>query len=194
MIVSKLIPKQGICSLIVESPDDLWTLRRLISPGDTVVTKSSRVVKSEDEYLPARQRRAGEGHHRPGWSMKSPSTAASAVSGYAGESPRPATRASAHAGTHSVSVTPGYGLTLKKQRVDARPHQHPELDQGRRWTIPAGRDGQEGSRRWASSADPTLPFSRPSIPGPRERAVKEVDTEPFLRKIVEVLRNSWREG
>ena len=50
MIVSSFIPKQGICSLLVESPDDLWILRRLISPGDTVVTKSSRVSKREDEY------------------------------------------------------------------------------------------------------------------------------------------------
>ena len=44
------IPKQGICALVVEFPDDLWTLRRLISPGDTVVTKSSRVSKREDEF------------------------------------------------------------------------------------------------------------------------------------------------
>jgi protein pelota len=50
LIVSKFIPKQGTCSLVVEFPDDLWTLRRLISPGDTVVTKSSRVSKREDEF------------------------------------------------------------------------------------------------------------------------------------------------
>ena len=37
MIVSQLIPKQGTCKLTVESPDDLWTLRRLLAVGDTVV-------------------------------------------------------------------------------------------------------------------------------------------------------------
>lgn len=50
MIVTELNPKHGFCSLTIESADDLWTLRRLISKGDLVVARSSRVVKREDEY------------------------------------------------------------------------------------------------------------------------------------------------
>ena len=50
MIVTEFEPRHGRCSLIIESADDLWTLRRLISKGDVIVTRSSRVVKKEDEY------------------------------------------------------------------------------------------------------------------------------------------------
>lgn len=50
MIVNHLDQKHGQCSLTLESAEDLWTLRRLVSRGDVIVTRSSRVVKREDEY------------------------------------------------------------------------------------------------------------------------------------------------
>lgn len=50
MIVNELDPKHGHCSLTLESAEDLWNLRRLIERGDVIVTRSSRVVKREDEY------------------------------------------------------------------------------------------------------------------------------------------------
>ena len=50
MIVTSLDAKHGSCSLILESAEDLWATRRLISKGDVVVTKTSRVVKREDEF------------------------------------------------------------------------------------------------------------------------------------------------
>ncbi len=50
MIVNELDPKHGHCSLTLESAEDLWNLRRLIEKGDVIVTRSSRVVKREDEY------------------------------------------------------------------------------------------------------------------------------------------------
>jgi len=50
LIVTEFNPKHGYCSLTIESADDLWTLRRLISKGDLVVARSSRVSKREDEY------------------------------------------------------------------------------------------------------------------------------------------------
>lgn len=50
MIVTEFNPRHGRCSLIIESTEDLWTLRRLISKGDVIVTRSSRVVKNEDEF------------------------------------------------------------------------------------------------------------------------------------------------
>lgn len=50
MIVNDLNPKHGRCSLSLESAEDLWTLRRLIAKGDVIVTRSSRVVKHEEEF------------------------------------------------------------------------------------------------------------------------------------------------
>lgn len=50
MIVSELDPKHGNCSVTLESAEDLWTIRRIIAKGDVVVTRSSRIVKREDEY------------------------------------------------------------------------------------------------------------------------------------------------
>jgi len=50
LIVTEFNPKHGRCSLIIESAEDLWTLRRLIGKGDVVVTRSSRVIKNEDEF------------------------------------------------------------------------------------------------------------------------------------------------
>jgi len=50
LIVTQFNPKHGSCSLTIESSEDLWTLRRLIAKGDVLVTRSSRVVKREDEF------------------------------------------------------------------------------------------------------------------------------------------------
>jgi protein pelota len=50
LIVTEFNPKHGQCSLTIESSEDLWTLRRLINKGDVLVTRSSRVVKREDEF------------------------------------------------------------------------------------------------------------------------------------------------
>ncbi len=110
----EFIPKQGICSLVVESPDDLWILRRLISPGDTVVTKSSRVSKREDEYS------------RPDRGERVKVTIALVVESVSLDSSIGRLRVRGRiteasddsvstAGSHSVSISPGFGLTLKKQ-------------------------------------------------------------------------------
>lgn len=50
MIVRSIDIKKKICTLTVESSDDLWKLRRFISKGDRVTTRTSRVVKKEDEF------------------------------------------------------------------------------------------------------------------------------------------------
>ncbi len=50
MIVTQLDQKHGVCSVVPESSDDLWALRRLLRRGDTLVTRSSRVMKREEEY------------------------------------------------------------------------------------------------------------------------------------------------
>ena len=192
MIVSQLIPKQGICSLIVESPDDLWTLRRLVSPGDTIVTKSSRVVKNESEYS------------RPDRGERVKVTIALAVTDVSLDSSVGRLRIRGRiveasddsvstAGTHSVSVTPGYGLTLKKQ--EWTPLYTSILNSGKnkggRFLIVAI-DRREAGVGLLSGSHLDVVMSTDS--GAAGKGVKEADAGPFMRKIIEALRNSWREG
>ena len=192
MIVSQLIPKQGICSIIVESPDDLWTLRRLVSPGDTVVTRSSRVVKSEGEYS------------RPDRGERVKVTIALAVEEVSLDSSVGRLRIRGRiveasddlvstAGTHSVSVTPGYGLTLKKQEWTPLHTRilNSSKDNGGRFLIVAI-DRREAGLGLLSGSHLGILLTADS--GAAGKGVKESDAGPFMKKIVEALRNSWREG
>ena len=192
MIVSQLVPKQGICSLIVESADDLWTLRRLISPGDTVVTKSSRVVKSEAEYS------------RPDRGERVKVTIALAVEEVSLDSAIGRLRIRGRiteasddlvstAGTHSVSITPGHGLTLKKERWSPiyTSVLRSSEETGRRFLIVAI-DRREAGLGLLSGSHLQILMTLES--GAGGKGAKETDTSPFIRKIVEALRSSWREG
>jgi protein pelota len=51
MIVHVLHPKQGLAILTPEELDDLWVLRRIIHRGDLVSSETSRVVKSQGEFI-----------------------------------------------------------------------------------------------------------------------------------------------
>jgi protein pelota len=191
LIVSSFIPKQGICSLLVESPDDLWILRRLISPGDTVVTKSSRVSKREDEYS------------RPDRGERVKVTIALVVESVSLDSGVGRLRVRGRiseasddsvtmAGSHSVSISPGYGLTLKKQEWS--PFHTAILNSaktGRRFLIVA-MDRREAGIGALSGSHLSILSSVES--GASGKGGQEVDTEPYFRKIVDVLRNSWRDG
>jgi protein pelota len=114
LIVSQFIPKQGICKLTVESPDDLWTLRRLLAQGDTVVTKSSRVSKREGDYT------------RPDKGERIKVTIALLVEGITLDSSVGRLRirgkiieasddSVTKAGSHSLLISPGQELTVKKE-------------------------------------------------------------------------------
>ena len=192
MIVSTFIPKQGICALVVESPDDLWTLRRLISPGDTVVTKSSRVSKREDEFS------------RPDRGERVKVTIALLVEGVSLDSSVGRLRIRGRitessdenvstSGSHSVSITPGYGLTLRKQ--EWTPVYTSILNSakktGRRFFLVA-MDRREAGIGLLGGTHLTILSTMDS--GNSGKGGQEVDMEPFMRKIVSVLRNSWREG
>ncbi|MDA4113485.1 MAG: hypothetical protein OK474_05520 [Thaumarchaeota archaeon] len=192
MIVSTFIPKQGICALVVESPDDLWTLRRLISPGDTVVTKSSRVSKKEDEFSrPDRGERVKViiALLVEGVSLDS-SVGRLRIRGRITESSDENVSTS---GSHSVSITPGYGLTLRKE--EWTPVYTSILNSarktGRRFLLVA-MDRREAGIGLLGGSHLTILSTIES--GASGKGGQEVDTEPFLRKIVGVLRNSWREG
>ena len=113
MIITDFNPKHGHCSMTVESAEDLWTLRRLIAEGDIVVTRSSRVLKKEDEFS------------RPDKGERVKVTIALSVEEVHLDSSieRIRIRGSIveardetvkRSGSHSVTLTPGQALTLRK--------------------------------------------------------------------------------
>jgi len=51
MIIHRLVPKAGLVVLTPENAEDLWVLRRVISPGDLVSGETSRVIKEIGEYV-----------------------------------------------------------------------------------------------------------------------------------------------
>ena len=114
MIVNEFNPKHGLCSLTIESAEDLWTLRRLISKGDVLVTRSSRVVKKEDEYS------------RPDKGERVKVTLALEVDAVhldssierirvRGTIVEASDESVTKVGSHSVTLSPGHSLTLRKQ-------------------------------------------------------------------------------
>ncbi|MHB1907286.1 MAG: pelota family protein [Nitrososphaerales archaeon] len=50
MIIHRLDTRHDLATLTPETPDDLWTIRRVISKGDLVASESSRVLKETSEY------------------------------------------------------------------------------------------------------------------------------------------------
>ncbi|MDV3277811.1 MAG: hypothetical protein LYZ69_05005 [Nitrososphaerales archaeon] len=118
MIVIDFNPKHGLCSIAVESADDLWTLRRLIRKGDVVVTRSSRVMKREDEFS------------RPDKGERVKVTIALSVEDVnldssverirlRGTIVESSDETVSRAGSHSVTISPGHGITIRKQRWSA---------------------------------------------------------------------------
>jgi protein pelota len=114
LIINELDPKHGQCSLTIESAEDLWTLRRLISKGDVLVTRSSRVVKKEDEYS------------RPDKGERVKVTLSLSVDEVHLDSSIERIRVRGtiieasdesvtKAGSHSVTLSPGHALTLRKR-------------------------------------------------------------------------------
>lgn len=192
MIVSQLVPKQGVCSLVVESPDDLWILRRLIAPGDTVVTKSSRVVKNESEY--SRPDRGERVKVTVALSVEEISLDSSIgrlrLRGRIVEASDPSVST---AGIHSVSITPGYGLTLKKKDWTTLSTRilNSGRDTGGRFILVAV-DRREAGVGILSGSHLSLLTTIDS--GAVGKGVKEVETGPFLNKVIGVVRSAWRSG
>jgi protein pelota len=191
LIVSSLVPKQGICSLLVESPDDLWILRRLIRPGDTIVTRSSRVSKKEDEY--SRPDRGERVKVTIALMVESISLDSSVgrlrVRGRISESSDDSVST---AGSHSVSISPGYGLTLRKS--DWTPLDTAILNSAKasRTFLVVAMDRREAGIGSLSGSHLSIVATVDS--GASGKGGQEVDPEPYLRKIVGVLSNSWRAG
>jgi len=115
MIVTEFSPKHGRCSLTIESAEDLWSLRRLIARGDILVTRSSRVVKREEEYS------------RPDKGERVKVTIALSVEEVhldstierlrvRGTIAETSDESVKKAGSHAVTLSPGHSLTLRKEK------------------------------------------------------------------------------
>jgi len=115
LIVTEFDPRHGRCSLIPESAEDLWTLRRLIAKGDIVVTRSSRVLKKEDEYS------------RPDKGERVKVTVALLVEEIyldnsvervriKGSIVEASDDSVTKTGSHSITLSPGHALTVRKVR------------------------------------------------------------------------------
>lgn len=195
MIVSEFIPKQGICKLLVESPDDLWTLRRLLAVGDTVVTKSSRVSKREGDYA------------RPDRGERIKIIIALKVEGISldssvdrlrvrGKILEASDESVSRAGTHSLIISPGHELTIEKQ--DWGPSDTRILDSStaseRRFLLVAIDRRDAGVGLLTGSHLSIVSTIESGATGKGGTNTKEVDMQPYFRKVMEVLKAAWREG
>jgi protein pelota len=50
LILQRLDTRHDLVTVTPETPDDLWTLRRIVTKGDLVASESSRVLKETSEY------------------------------------------------------------------------------------------------------------------------------------------------
>lgn len=190
MIVSKFIPKHGYCSLLVESPDDLWTLRRLVEVGDTVITRSSRVLKKEDEY--SRPDKGERIRVTISLVVEAVSLDRSVARLRVRGKIREATDESiSRTGSHSISISPGHGLTLEKEHWTAL---HTEiLDSARKTSrrfLIVAIDRREAGIGLLSGSHLSIVATLES--GASGKGSKEMSLEPFLRKVVEIVRGEWK--
>lgn len=195
MIVSELIPKQGICRLTVESPDDLWTLRRLLAVGDTVVTRSSRVSKREGDYA------------RPDKGERIRVTIALEVEGVSldssvgrvrirGRIVEASDESVTKAGSHSLIVSPGQEITIKKQdwRASDTRVLNSSTSSGRRFLLLTMDRREAGVGLLSGSHLDIVSTVESGAAGKGGAGTKEVDMQPYFRKLLELLKATWRDG
>jgi protein pelota len=193
--VSEFVPKRGICTLTVESPDDLWTLRRLLAVGDTVVSKSSRVSKREGDYT------------RPDKGERIKVTIALEVQGITLDSSVGRLRVRGRiieasdesvtkAGSHSLIISPGKELTIQKQ--EWRPSDTRILNSsttsGRRFLLVTIDRREAAVGLLTGSHLAVVSTVESGASGKGGTGTKEVDVQPYFRKVLEILKATWREG
>jgi len=185
LIVSEFNPKHGHCSLTIESAEDLWTLRRLISKGDVLVTRSSRVVKKEDEYS------------RPDKGERVKVTIALAVDEahldssierirVRGTIVEASDESVTKTGSHSVTLSPGHSLTLRKQRwtpLDIHLIRPPTRDESRFILVAA--DRREAGIGTLSGSH--LAFVTTVESGLGGKMGDEQSPKPFISKVAELV-------
>ncbi len=192
MIVTEFNPKHGHCSLTVESAEDLWTLRRLIAKGDVLVTRSSRVVKKEDEYS------------RPDKGERVKVTLALAVDEVHLDSSIERVRVRGtiveasdesvtKTGSHSVTLSPGHSLTLRKKEwtpLDIR-LVRPPSGSSRRFLLVAADRREAGIGTLSGSH---LSVSTTIESGLGGKQGEEQSSRPYVAKVADVVSQVYQEG
>ena len=192
MIVNELNPKHGHCSLTIESAEDLWTLRRLMAKGDILVTRSSRVVKRDDEFA------------RPDKGERVKVTLSLLVDEVHLDSSIERIRVRGtiieasdesvtRAGAHSVTLSPGHSLTLKKRAwspLDTRLLRPPGGAGGRFVLVAA--DRREAGVGTLSGSHLSVVTTIESGLGGKQG--EEQSPRPYISKVAEVVAQTAREG
>jgi protein pelota len=192
LIVSQFNPKHGVCSLILETSDDLWTLRRLIAKGDIVVTRSSRVIKREQEFSrPDKGERVGvtvalsvEEVHLDS------SIERLRLRGTIAET---SDETVSKSGSHSVTLSPGQSLTLRKVRwtpLDTRLVKSPDTA-SKRFILVAADRREAGIGTLAGSHLSVLTTIESGLGG---KMSDEQSPKPFFSKVVSFVSQVFREG
>jgi protein pelota len=185
LIVTEFNPKHGHCSLTIESAEDLWTLRRLISKGDVLVTRSSRVVKREEEYS------------RPDKGERVKVTIALSVDEVhldssierirvRGTIVEASDESVTKVGSHSVTLSPGHSLTLRKRvwtPIDIRLVRPPK-GLSRRFVIIAADRREAGVGTVSGSHLAVLTTIESGLGG---KQGEEQSARPYITKVVEVV-------
>jgi len=192
LILNEFNPKHHYCSLTVESAEDLWTLRRLIAKGDVLVTRSSRVVKKEDEYS------------RPDKGERVKVTIALEVDvvhldssieriRVRGTIVEASDESVTKTGSHSVTLSPGHSLTLRKREwtaLDTRLVRPPRRQSARFILVAA--DRREAGIGTLSGSH--LTFVTTVESGLGGKMGDEQSPKPFISKVSEVVSQLFREG
>ena len=192
MIVTEFDPRHGHCSLIIESAEDLWTLRRLISKGDIVVTRSSRVVKKEDEYS------------RPDKGERVKVTIALLVEEVRLDSSveRIRVRGSiveasdesvTKAGSHSIALSPGHPLTIRKTHWTPMEEGlvRPPRRLSKRFIVVAV-DRREAGIGMLSGSHLSVATTIES--GLGGKMSEEQSSKPYISKVADIVAQSSKEG
>ncbi len=192
MIVTDFNPRHGHCSLTIESAEDLWTLRRLIAKGDVVVTRSSRVVKREDEYS------------RPDKGERVKVTLAISVDEIhldssierirvRGTIVEASDESVTKAGSHSVTLSPGHSLTLRKKewtQVDVH-LVRPPRSSSKRFVLVAVDRREAGVGTLSGSHLAVITTVESGLGG---KMGEEQSSKPYVAKVAEVVSQVFREG
>lgn len=192
MLVTDFDPKHGHCTFTIESAEDLWTLRRLIAKGDVVVTRSSRVVKREDEFS------------RPDKGERVKVTVALSAEEVHLDSSIERLRVRGtiveasddsvtKVGSHSVTLSPGHSLTLKKKvwsSVDVGLVKPPKGSTARFVLVAADRrEAGVGTLSGSHLAVATTVDS-----GLGGKMGEEQSSLPYINKVVGVVGQTYHEG
>ena len=192
MIVNELHPKHARCSLTIESAEDLWTLRRLIAKGDTLVTRSSRVVKRDEEYA------------RPDKGERVKVTVSLSVDEVHLDSSIERIRirgtiieasdeSVTKAGSHSVTLSPGHSLTLRKRNWSPLDTHllRPAMGNQVRFVLVAA-DRREAGIGTLSGSHLTAVATIESGLGGKQG--EEQSPRPYISKVADAVAQTSREG